>query len=118
MSQQEYQIKVEASDEADAAQGAQRLATDLRELPGVLAVDRHKADEATMDLGAIVGVIAASGATTVLAQGLADWLRRRRGTRLIIERKAGSGSVKVAVEGIDPGAALRITELIGGAKRQ
>ena len=116
MSQEEYRIRVEAADEADATRGARQLADDLRELPGVLAAGRQKSDEAvTMDVGAIVGVIAASGAATAMAQGIADWLRRRRGTRLTIERKAGSGSIRVAVEGIDPDAALRITELIGGA---
>ncbi len=113
MSHEEYRIRIEAPDEADATQGARQLADDLREMPGVLAADRQKADETTMDLGSIVGVIAAAGATTVLAQGIADWLRRRRGVRLTIERKAGSGSIKVAVESIDPAAALRITELIG-----
>ncbi|HJS87983.1 MAG TPA: hypothetical protein VJ779_21225 [Acetobacteraceae bacterium] len=113
MSEEEYRIRIEAPDEAAAAEGARRLADDLRELPGVLAADRRKADESTMDLGSIVGVIAASGATTAVAQGIADWLRRRRGTRLMIERKDGSGSIKVVVESIDPDAALRITELIG-----
>ncbi|MDQ2802056.1 MAG: hypothetical protein M3Y41_04975 [Pseudomonadota bacterium] len=115
MSQEEYRLLIEASDEAAASQGAGRLADDLREVRGVLAADRQKAEEPTMDLGTIVSVIATSGATVALAQGIADWLRRRRGAHLTIERNGSSGSIKVAVDRIDPESALRITELVGRA---
>lgn len=110
----EYTLIVQAPDERAATEEARRLADDLRERTGVLAADRRKADESTMDLGSIIAVLATSGATVAIAQGLADWLRRRRGTHLTIERTSGSGSIKLAVERIDPEAALRITELISG----
>jgi hypothetical protein len=110
----EYILMVHASDELAATEEARRLADDLRDRTGVLAADRRKADEQTMDLGSIVAVLATSGATVAIAQGLADWLRRRRGTQLTIERTSSSGSIKVVVERIDPEAALRITELVSG----
>jgi hypothetical protein len=47
----EYRLMVRASDELAATEEARRLADDLREPTGVLAADRRKANEQTMDLG-------------------------------------------------------------------
>jgi hypothetical protein len=44
---------------------AQALADTLREAEGVLEADRRKADETTMDLGAIVDVIAVAAANRI-----------------------------------------------------
>ena len=63
---------------------------------------RKEAAAPTMDIGAIIGVVATSGASLAIAQGLADWLRRRRGTKLRIERDPASGSIKAEIENIDP----------------
>jgi hypothetical protein len=112
MNEENFSILVEAEDERSAGQGARSLADALRELPGVLDADRRKEDQSTMDLGAILTIVATSGATIAVAKGIADWLRGRRGTRLKIQRDPQSGSIKAEVENIDPAAAMRIVELI------
>jgi hypothetical protein len=112
MAEESFSIFVEAEDERSAGEGARSLADELREVPGVLDADRRKEEQSTMDLGAVLTVVAASSATVAVARGIADWLRRRRGTRLKIQRDPQSGSIKAEVENIDPAAALRIVELI------
>lgn len=112
MTNERYRIIVEAGDDRAAGQGARSLSDDLREIKGVLEADREKGEQPTMDLGAIVTIIAASSATLAIAQGVADWIRRHRGTILKIERDPKADSIKVAIENIDPEAALRITETI------
>jgi Effector Associated Constant Component 1 len=115
MNQNNYQFTIESSDEQFAGQEAVSLADDLREVAGVSNVQRRKASQSTMDLGAIVTIIASSGATLAVARGIADWLRARRGTRLRIEIKEGSRSIKAEVDNIDPEAAGRIVEDLSGA---
>jgi hypothetical protein len=112
--QEQYRILIEAPDERAATEEARHLTDDLREVTGVIAADRQKANQSTMDLGSIVTVVVTSGATVAIAQGIADWLRRRRGTRLTIERTSRSESIKVEVDRIDAEAAVRITELVRG----
>ena len=109
-SREEYRFVVAAQDQAAAGRGAQALADALREAEGVLEADREKADQATMDLGAVVTAIAASGATLAVAQGIAAWLRARRGVTVKIEKQGKAGSIKAAVEGIEPRTAERIVE--------
>jgi hypothetical protein len=46
-----------------------------------------------------------------VARGIADWLRARPESKIIIESKNGTQSLKVQVEKIDPEVALRITEM-------
>ena len=111
-SREEYRFVVAAEDQAAAGQGAQVLADALREAEGVLEADRQKADQDTQDLGAIVTAVAASGATLAIAQGIAAWLRARRGVTLKIEREGKAGSIKAAVQGIDPKTAERIVEAV------
>jgi hypothetical protein len=107
-----YRISVEAPDALLATQGARILSDDLREVEGVLNADRVKGDQPTMDLGAIVTVLASSGATLAIARGVADWIRRTPQTRLVIDRDPQSGSIKAVVEKIDPDAALKIIETV------
>lgn len=112
MKQESYQFTVEAGDQAAAGRAAMALADVLREADGVLEASREKADETTMDLGAIVTIVATSGATLALAQGIAAWLRARRGASITIERDGKTGSIKAAVAGIDPEVAVRIAEVV------
>ena len=114
--QEEYRFVVAAEDqdEAAAGQGAQALADALREADGVLEADRQKADQDTMDLGAIVTVIATSGATLAVAQGIAAWLRARKGASVTIERDGKTKSIKAVVAGIDAETAVRIAEIVRG----
>ena len=112
--QEEYRFVVAAEDQATAGRGAQALADALREAEGVLEADRRKADETTMDLGAIVTVIATSGATLAIAQGIAAWLRARKGASITVERDGKTGSIKAVVAGIDAEAAVRIAEIVRG----
>lgn len=112
MAEQYFSIRVEAEDARSAEQGARSLADELRQLPGVVESDRRKDDQSTMDLGAILTVIAMSPAVAAIARGIVDWLRRRRETRLTIEKDPRSDSIKLVIEKIDPTIALRIAELI------
>ncbi len=112
MERQEYRFVVAAEDQATAGRGAQALADALREAEGVLEADRQKADQDTQDLGAIVTAVATSGATLAIAQGIAAWLRARRGVTVEIEQESKAGSIKAAVQGIDPKTAERIVEAI------
>lgn len=107
-----YQIVVGAQDDQAAAQGARSLADDLRAARGVLEAGRTKGEQSTMDLGAIVTVIASSGATLAIARGVEKFLGRTRGTTLKIEKNSTTGSIKAEVHNINPEAAIRITEII------
>jgi hypothetical protein len=115
VAEETYHILVEADDEAAAGQGAQSLSNELGQVSGVLDATRSKESDSTMDLGATIAVIATSSAAAAVARGIADWLRRRRGTSLKIYRDPRSGSIKAEIENIDPAVALRIVELIRGA---
>jgi Effector Associated Constant Component 1 len=112
MTEESYRFTVEAEDQAAAGRSATALADALREADGVLEALRVKADNHTMDLGMVVSVLATSGATLSIARGLAAWLRARRGVTLKVERDGKSGSLKAAVAGIDPEAAVSIVEII------
>lgn len=113
MPQEQYTIRIVAEAEnTRAALSGRSLVDELREVSGVLDVSRHKDNEGAMDLGLIVQVLATSGATTALAHGLADWIRRHRGVKLTINRTAGTESIRAEVEHIDPDIALAITEAI------
>jgi hypothetical protein len=115
MMNEEYVFIVSSEDQAVAGSSATALAHSLREIAGVIEADRTKeASVPTMDLGAVISVLATSGATLAIAQGVGAWLRARRGVTLTIEKDNKSASLKAAVSGIDPAAALRIVELIRG----
>jgi len=108
-----YLFAVHADDEALAGSSATALADVLSGLDGVVGVDRRReVDAPTMDIGAIVSVVATSGATLAVAQGIAAWLRARRGVTLTVERSSSTGSLMAAVGGVDPDTAMRIVELI------
>src|SRR5437763_503081 len=106
MVEKRYEIRIEAENDRAAQQATRTLTDHLLEISGVLGVERRKDDANTQDLGTIVQVIAASGATVALAQGIAEWLRRTRGTKLRIT----DGHIKAEVENITPGVAERIIE--------
>ena len=112
MTNQNYTFSVNAEEQAAAGSSAMALADTLIEADGVLEAVRGKAAERTMDLGVIVSVLATSGATLAIARGLAAWLRARRGVTVTVERDGRSGSIKAAVAGIDPEAAVRIVEIV------
>lgn len=114
MATEQYRIIVAAEDQAVAGRSAEALADVLREAEGVVGADRSKADAATMDLGAIVTVVATSGATLAIARGIAAWLRARRSASITIEVNGKTGSIKAAVQGIDPDTAVRIAEIVRG----
>lgn len=107
-----YRFTVKAEELAAADTSALALADALLGADGVLEAVRSKGDGDTMDLGAVVTVLATSGATLAIAQGLAAWLRARRGVTVTIERDGKSGSLKAAVVGLDPEAAVRIFEIV------
>ena len=112
MENESYRFLVEDEDLAAASRASQALADTLREVQGTLDVNLTKNDEATMDLGTIVTAIATSGATLAIAQGVAAWLKARKGASITIVRDGPTGSLKAAVTGIDAEAAVRIAEII------
>src|SRR4051812_48691892 len=112
MERPEYRFTVTAENQAAAGRSAQALADTLREAEGVLEADRRKADETTIDLGAIVAVIASSGATLAIARGIAAWLRTRKQASITVERNSNTGSINAAIAGIDPEVAVRIAEIV------
>ncbi len=112
MQKHSFKFTVDCESSGEAGAGAQALADKLREAEGVTDVDRLKADPTTMDLGSIVQIVAGSSATLAIAQGVAAWLRARRGVKLRIERDGKSGSIKAEVEGIDTESAMRIVEMV------
>lgn len=115
MKTSQYIFTIETESERDADVQARALADNFREIEGVESSERKKQNENTMDLGTIISVLATSGATLALAQGIADWLRSRRNTSLTIERDVSANSIKVTVERIDPESAKQIIELIRNA---
>jgi hypothetical protein len=110
MTQHKYSFKL--LQEADSLQMGASFMNEMREIEGVLEISRHKADESTMDLGQIVEIVATSGATLAIAQGLSDWIRRHRGVKLVIEKDGSSGSIKTTIENTDSKTALAITEVV------
>ncbi|MBP0595020.1 hypothetical protein J8I87_36240 [Paraburkholderia sp. LEh10] len=106
----EYRLCLESDEESTASAQARNLADELRQITGIERAEREKKTEGTMDLGTVISILATSGATLALAQGIADWLRSRRGTKLIVERDASSGSLKATIEGIDPESAKQVIE--------
>ncbi|MFM0451675.1 hypothetical protein PQR21_14910 [Paraburkholderia nemoris] len=109
-----YLLNLEADSERASDTQARAFTDSLREIEGVEKAERLKENKNTMDLGTIITVLASSGATLALSQGIADWLRSRRSTKLTIERDASTDSIKATVEGIDPDTAQQIVELIRG----
>jgi hypothetical protein len=71
MTHESYRFAVGAEDQAAAGRSAMALADMLQEATGVEKAIRSKLDEDTMDLGTIVSVLATSGATLAIAQGVA-----------------------------------------------
>jgi hypothetical protein len=96
MERESYEFTVEAEDQATAGRGAQALADALREADGVLEADRRKADDTTMDLGAIVSVIATSGATLAWRSGRGTGITvggaDRRSAKLMPSSRQGGSS--------------------------
>ena len=58
VAQESFSILVEAEDERSAGEGARSLLDGLRDVPGILKADRRKEDQSTMDLGAILTIVA------------------------------------------------------------
>jgi hypothetical protein len=108
----EARILLKITDEDAAATGdsARFIEDAARELEGVVDVHRLKSDPNTMDLGNIVEIVMTSGATIALAQGLAGWLKARRGAKVEIETQGTNGPIKTIVHGVDPATAQRIVE--------
>ena len=107
-----FEIEVEAESRSGAGAGAGTLVDALSGIEGVVETRRLKIDPDTMDIGSTIQIIATSGATVALAQGVASWLRARRDVSLRIKRNPGSGSIEAEVRGIDPQTAVRIAELL------
>lgn len=107
-----YSFHIDDASIEDANRSANSLADILRAAAGVSRVDRKKSSADTMDVGTIISVVASSGATIAIAEGIAAWLRARRGVILTVDSVSGSESLKTSISGIDPVTAERIIEKI------
>ena len=114
MERERFDIAVEADDQGEAGRGAQALADALREADGVLEATRRKADQDTMDLGAIVTWSPPRARPWPSRRASRPGCGRAAARPVTIERDGKSGSIKAAVEGIDPETAERIVEAILG----
>jgi hypothetical protein len=94
LSSTEYEISFENLSPARADQYAQELVTAIRASDPNIIVERKKPDSSTMDLGATISAIVASGAALAIARGIENWLRMRKGTSITVKNKTGSMTVR------------------------
>lgn len=111
MTEERYLITIEAESDDQPFQYGRSLINELVEVQGVTKASRFRQDDNAMDLG-LVEVVATSGATLAIAQGISEWIRRHRGIKLKIERDSQSGSIKAELENIDSTIALAVTEAV------
>jgi hypothetical protein len=81
----DYSIKIHSASLKMAGALAASLEKQLKE-QGLFQVNKSKEDSDTMDLGAVVSAIVASGATVALANGVAAWLQKNLGASVTIKK--------------------------------
>ena len=81
----DYSIKMHSASLKMAGALAASLEKQLKE-QGLFQVNKSKEDSDTMDLGAVVTAIVASGATAALANGVAAWLQKNLGASVTIKK--------------------------------
>ncbi|MFB9593507.1 hypothetical protein [Streptomyces racemochromogenes] len=84
--------------EQDAA--ADELRESLAERAPALTATRIKPDALTQDAGTILAIMLGSSSVTVLATGLASWLRRRSDFKLLLKRRKPTGeTIEMTLQG-------------------
>ncbi|MFB7467686.1 hypothetical protein ACFCZ1_30045 [Streptomyces sp. NPDC056224] len=93
-------IGLVGEDGAEENDGAAELLDLLAEVVPGLNVRRIKADQLTQDLGTVLAIVLGSSSVTVLAGGLASWLRRRNTVSMVLKKRDRNGAtVDVTVRG-------------------
>ncbi|WP_327257473.1 effector-associated constant component EACC1 [Streptomyces sp. NBC_01244] len=93
-------IGLVGEDGAEENDWAAELVELLAERTPALNVRRIKADPLTQDLGAVLAIVLGSSSVTVLAGGLAAWLRRRNTVSMVLKKRDRHGAtVDVTVRG-------------------
>jgi membrane-associated two-gene conflict system component 1 (EACC1) len=105
-----FEINVQGSDPANSQVLATELASALRLISPMVQVERIKDSDQTMDLGAVVGVVVASGAAAALARGVAAWLSKRQGAEISVSKDG-----IIQARGLNSTDAVRVAQIIAGA---
>jgi hypothetical protein len=103
-----FEIEVEGVSRSAAGAQARALSDAIVGIGGVVEARRARTDDTAMDIGSIIQVIATSGATMAIAEGIAAWLQARRGVSLRIK----SDKLEAEVHGVDPHTASRILQVL------
>ena len=104
-------IRFEGVSLRDAGNKAKDLRQQLLDASSAVTVDVQKDDPSTMDFGATLILVLGTPAVLAIASGIADYIRRDRGT-LVIEKDG-----RVVFRG-SSGDAARIAEALGGESTQ
>ncbi len=102
-----YEISFDDANAADANRYAEELQQILRQVDESVETTSIKPDQNTMDLGTIVGVVVASAAATAVAQGIADWLRKRQDASVTVKENG-----EVVATNITSEAALDLVRIL------
>ncbi|MGW2643254.1 hypothetical protein [Streptomyces sp. NPDC001348] len=85
---------------ADQDAATDELRESLAERVPALVATRVKPDGLTQDAGMILAIVLGSSSVTMLATGLASWLRRRSEFKLVLKRRKRNGeTVEVILQG-------------------
>lgn len=104
----ELVLTFEGATLADANMFSADLADFLLDAAPDVEVERRRDDADAMDFGATLVLVLGTPAILALANGLADWLRKRQSATIKISD--ASGSVIVEATGLDSADALRIAD--------
>ena len=91
----------------DANKYASELRREIEEISPDVRVEIRKEDKAAQDFGATLVLVLGTGAAIAVAQGIADWLRKRTSACITVTR-AGTQAVASGVSSKD---AVRIANI-------
>jgi hypothetical protein len=104
-------IRFENHTVADAARKAANLRSDLLALEGIDQATIEKDDPTTQDFGATLVLVLGTEAVIAIAKGIADYLRRNRGT-IVIEADG-----KVVATGLSGENATEIAKALAPSRK-
>lgn len=103
---QVLRIRFEDVSVAEAGKKAAKLRQDLLDVSPQVEAEIEKEDETTQDFGTVLVLVLGTEAIVAIAKGIADYLRRDRGT-IALESDG-----RVVAEGISGEDAARIAEAL------
>lgn len=112
MSNDEVLISFPGISLAEANVHAQKLADDLKDTDRDLKVEIRKEAADTQDFGATLVLILGTAAATKVASGIARWIARHSGARVMLKTKDGT---ELLIENSDSAAAAKIAAALRSA---